>query len=50
MFRRIVRGREELHKDLTAEMFEAHARRHFEIVRVQHLENSTRWLYLLRKR
>jgi len=50
MFRRLTRGREELHKDLTVELFETHCRRHFEIVRVQHVENSTRWLYLLRKR
>jgi SAM-dependent methyltransferase len=50
MFRRLTRGRDELHKDLTVEVFEAGCRRHFEIVRVQHVENSTRWLYLLKKR
>jgi SAM-dependent methyltransferase len=50
MFRRLARGREELHKDLTPALFEAHCARHFEIVRTQHLEGSTRWLYLMRKR
>lgn len=50
MFRRLTRGRDELHKDLTAEVFESHCRRRFDIVRVQHLENSTRWLYLLKRR
>jgi len=50
MFQRLVRGREELHKDLTAEWFEKLCGRHFEIVRVQHVENTARRLYLLRKR
>ena len=30
--------------------FRSAVRRHFEIVRVQHVEGSTRWLYLLKKR
>jgi hypothetical protein len=30
-------------------VFEAGCRRHFDIVRVQHLEGTRRWLYLLRK-
>ena len=50
MFQRLTRGRDELHKDLTPAVFEAQCARHFEIVRVQHVEGSTRWLYLLRKR
>ena len=50
MFQRLTRGREELHQDLTSELFENLCRRHFEIVRVQHVEGATRWLYLLRKR
>jgi hypothetical protein len=49
MFRRLTRGRDELHKDLNQGVFEEIARRHFEIVRVQHFEGSSRWLYLLRK-
>jgi SAM-dependent methyltransferase len=49
MFQRLVRGREELHQGLTHEVFESACRRHFEIVRSQHLEGATRWLYALRK-
>ncbi len=50
MFRRLTRGRDALHQDLNASVFESECRRHFEIVRTQHLENTSRWLYLLRKR
>jgi hypothetical protein len=50
MFRRLTRGREELHKNLTHELFESVCREQFDIVRVQHVESSTRRLYLLRKR
>ena len=50
MFKRLVRGREELHQGLTHEVFEAACRCHFDIVRSQHLEGATRWLYALRKR
>ena len=50
MFQRLTRGREELHKDLTPELFENQCCRHFEIVRMQHVEGTTRRLYLLRKR
>src|SRR5260370_15125319 len=37
MFQRLTRGREELHKDLTPELFESQCGRHFEIVRMQHV-------------
>jgi len=50
MFQRIVRGREELHRGLTHEVFEAACQRHFEIVRSHHPEGGTRWLYALKKR
>ncbi len=50
MFRRLTRGREELHKDLTPELFETQCGRHFEIVRMQHVEGTSRRLYVLRKR
>ena len=50
MFRRLTRGREELHKDLTPELFESLSARHFETVRMQYVEGTTRRLYLLRKR
>jgi len=50
MFRRLTRGREELHKSLDREVFEAVCEPRFERVRTQHVEGTTRWLYLLRKR
>ena len=49
MFRRIVRGREHLFRDLTREGFESACRGRFRIVRSQHLNNTRRWLYLLEK-
>ena len=50
MFRRLTRGRDHLHKDLSPETFEAECRRHFRVVRTQHLDGTSRWLYLLRKK
>jgi hypothetical protein len=50
MFRRLTRGRENLHADLTRETFEAACRESFEILRAEPLGASGRWLYLLRKR
>jgi 2-polyprenyl-3-methyl-5-hydroxy-6-metoxy-1,4-benzoquinol methylase len=50
MFQRLTRGREELHKDLTPELFEALCGHHFETVRMQYVEGTKRRLYLLRKR
>jgi hypothetical protein len=50
MFQRIVRGREELHRGLTHEVFEAACTQYFDIARSHHLEGATRWLYALRKR
>lgn len=50
MFRRLTRGRENLFAYLSTEVFEECCRRHFDIVRVQHLENTERWLYLMRKK
>lgn len=50
MFRRLVRGREELYRGLDASVFETSCRRRFEIVRSQHIEGETRWLYLMRRR
>ncbi|MFB3918404.1 MAG: hypothetical protein ACE14M_16870 [Terriglobales bacterium] len=49
MFRRIARGRLELHKDLTTELFESIAAGHFEIVRKTQVARD-RWIYALRKR
>ena len=50
MFRRLTRGREELHRGLTADVFETSCRRHFEVAAAQHLDGTSRWLYALRKR
>lgn len=50
MFQRLTRGREELHSGLTHEVFENVCRQRFDTVRVQHVESSHRWLYVLRKR
>ena len=49
MFRRIVRGREELHAGLDRNRFEEAAQHRFRIVRSQTLPGSERTLYLLRR-
>ena len=49
MFRRIVRGREELFQELSEKTFEETVENWFEVVRAEQL-NQTRRLYLLRKR
>jgi SAM-dependent methyltransferase len=49
MFHSLVRGREELYRELTKEAFERVANEWFEIVRLERLSES-RSLYLLRKR
>ncbi len=49
MFRRLTRGRENLHADLNVSVFEAQCLRRFHVVRTQHLEGTHRWLYLLRR-
>jgi hypothetical protein len=49
LFRRITRGREELHRDVTAEDFEAAACRWFQILEA-HSVSATRRIYILRKR
>jgi hypothetical protein len=50
MFRRIVRGREELYSHLTFERFEATAAPRFELVKSLRIEGLHRCLYLLRLR
>lgn len=50
MFRRLTRGRDALHADLTKDVFERACAPHFEIVRSQHTPDTHRWLYLLKKR
>ena len=50
MFRRLVRGRDELYRHLTREHFEKASSRCFDIVRTCHCDGTHRWLYLLRRR
>ncbi|MGA9058307.1 MAG: class I SAM-dependent methyltransferase [Terriglobia bacterium] len=50
MFRRLVRGREELYRGLNAAVFEDAFRQRFEIVRWQEVEGRERRLYLMRKK
>ncbi|MEK6321644.1 MAG: class I SAM-dependent methyltransferase [Acidobacteriota bacterium] len=50
MFRRLTRGRDHLFSDLTSELFEDSCMRRFEIIRSQHLERTSRWLYVLRNK
>ena len=49
MFRRLTRGRDELHKDLTPAVFEETCRRRFARIRWQQIEGSGRRLYLMHK-
>jgi hypothetical protein len=50
MFKRIVRGREHLHADVTPETFEAAFADHFTVERREAIPDSGRLLYLLRKK
>lgn len=50
MFRRLARGREELHKNLSVPYFENVCRQKFEIVRSERIPGGARSLYLLRKK
>jgi 2-polyprenyl-3-methyl-5-hydroxy-6-metoxy-1,4-benzoquinol methylase len=50
MFRRITRGRDHLFTNLTREFFEKTSSQHFEIVRCQQLDQTSRWLYLMKKK
>lgn len=50
MFKRLLRGRDELYSHVTVAWFEAVCREHFEIVESKSLEPLDRRLYLLRKK
>lgn len=50
MFRKITRGRDHLFSALTREVFEQTSRKHFEIARCERLDQTDRWLYLMKKR
>jgi len=49
MFRRLLRGREELHRDFTYKSFEQACSGFFRIVRKEELAPGGRCLYYLRK-
>jgi SAM-dependent methyltransferase len=50
MFRRLTRGRDELHKDLTVPSFESACLQRFHILRSERIPGGARSLYLLRKK
>jgi SAM-dependent methyltransferase len=50
MFRRITRGYEQLYTYLTKELFEETCRKYFDIVRLESLHHTKRWLYLMKKK
>jgi SAM-dependent methyltransferase len=50
MFKRLTRGRDHLYADLSVAGFEGAFRERFDILRVAHVDDTFRWLYLLRKR
>ena len=49
MFRMLVRGRDELHRDLTPEAFETACRKRFDLIRSVRLEGSGRIVYAWRR-
>jgi len=49
MFRRLTRGREQLHGSLNADIFESVCRQYFDIVRSVALPGTSRRLYCCRK-
>jgi hypothetical protein len=50
MFRRLARGREELHRGFTQASFESSFRRRFDVLQSRRVEDATRWLYLMRRK
>jgi SAM-dependent methyltransferase len=50
MFKRIARGRDYLHVDLTEEYFENVARQYFEIIRAEKLGDTHRRIYMMRRK
>lgn len=50
MFQHLMRGRDELFKDLNQVAFESALSRHFSILRLLRLGKKNRWLYLLRQK
>lgn len=50
MFRRITRGHDYLYTHLTKEFFEETCSEYFDLVRCQRLDQTSRWLYLMKKK
>ncbi len=50
MFRRLVRGRHLLYRDLTVDQFQRECGCFFNTIRMQRLDGLDRWLFLLRKK
>jgi hypothetical protein len=50
MFRRITRGHDQLYTHLTREFFEETCRKYFDLVRSERLDQTSRWLYLMKKK
>jgi SAM-dependent methyltransferase len=50
MFRRIARGRDHLFHDLTKESFEQNWNEQFQTLRCERLHQTSRWLYLMKKK
>ena len=50
MFRQITRGRDHLFTGLTRELFEEVCKPHFDLVRCERLGDTSRWLYVMRKK
>ena len=50
MFRRLLRGRDELYSHLTRARFEAATQARFELIQSEQIQGLERWLYLFRRR
>ena len=50
MFRRITRGRDHLFLSLTKDSFEKSSEQYFDIIRCERLDQTNRWLYLMKKK
>jgi SAM-dependent methyltransferase len=50
MFRRLTRGHDHLYTHLTKEVFEETCCRYFDLVRSERLDQTSRWLYLMKKK
>ena len=49
MFKRLTRGRDNLYEELTKELFEAESSKYFQLTEARHVENTHRWMYVMRR-